>query len=650
MYASNGLKWAALLCGLVAAPAWSQAIPVESFARHGEISGISMSPSGKHVALAVPTADGLETRLQIVPLDGSGKVQILRFGPQQHVTTPIWSDDDQIVVSRAKMEPLHARPYSYGELLASDINGKTQETLFAYVKDDGVRSGRRKDQGFAAVDHVLEDEPGSILVDFTCWTSVCGEESPTVVYKVDTRTGTRKEIERSAKPASFYYDRSGTPRLRITSDDDDEPVLHYRPAPGDDWRAVPAALAGYTMHGLVFDTDNNTAYALVSDKQEPARLFRIDFAAGTRELLIGREDAAVSRLLYAGHDGVPFGVIFDSDKPSIRYLDNSSEWAKLHAGLLKTFPGQMISIVDFSRDNRKVLFGTWSDRHSGSYYVLDRDAGKVQLISEVRPWIKPEQMAPMRPFEFKASDGLKLFGFYTAKAGATGPQPLIVMAHGGPYGPYDSWAFDDDVQFLASRGYAVLQVNFRGSGGRGEAFQRMGYREWGGKMMDDIADGVRWAIDNKLADPDRICTYGASFGGYAALMNPIRYPELYKCAIGYVGVYDLQVMRKEGDIKDSKSGRRYLDRVLGSDPATLATNSPARNVDKIRIPVMLVQGRLDQRVPMDQFNALETAFKKQGTPVETLVVAGEGHGFYKPENRAELYRRMEAFLAKHLGR
>lgn len=650
MYASNGLKWAALLCGLVAAPAWSQMIPVESFAKHGEISGIAMSPSGKHVALAVPSADGLETQLQIVPLDGSGKVQALRFGPQQHVADPIWTDDEQIVVSRAKMEPLHARPYSYGELIASDISGKSQETLFAYVKDDGVRSGRRKDQGFASVDYILDDEPGSVLVDFTCWTSVCGEESPTVVYKVDTRTGTRKEIERSAKPASFYYDRTGKPRLRVTRDDQDEPVLHYRPTPGADWQPVPASLAGYMMYGLSFDKDNNTAYALVSDQKEPAQLFRIDFSAGTRNLLIGRDDAAVSRLLYAGHDGVPFGVIFDSDRPSIRYLDNTSEWAKLHAGLLKAFPGQMISIVDFSRDNRKVLFSTWSDRHSGSYYVLDRDAGKVQLISEVRPGIKPEQMAPMRPFEFKARDGLKLFGFYTAKAGATGPQPLIVMAHGGPYGPYDSWTFDDDVQFLASRGYAVLQVNFRGSGGRGEAFQRLGYREWGGKMMDDIADGVRWAIDNKLADPDRICTYGASFGGYAALMNPIRYPELYKCAIGYVGVYDLQVMHKEGDINDSKSGRRYLDRVLGNDPATLAANSPARNVDKIKIPVMLVQGRLDQRVPMDQFNALEGAFKKQGTPVETLVVSGEGHGFYKPENRAELYRRMEAFLGKYLGK
>ncbi len=646
MYA-KGLKWVALLAALASAPAWAQLIPVEDFSKHGKVSGVTLSPSGKHVALATPTDDGMETQLHILALDGSSS-QILRFGRQQHVSGVTWTADDQIVVSRAKMEPLHARPYSYGELLSSDIRGKTQETLFAYVEDDGVRAGRRKDQGFASLAYLLADEPGNALVDFTCWRSVCGEESPTVIYKVDTRTGTRKEIERSAKPASFYFDRKGTPRLRITVDSQDEPVLHYRPQAHADWVAVPASLAGYTMYGLTFEQDNNAAYALISDAREAAKLYRVDFSAGTRTLLAGRDDAAISHLMYGGYDGVPFGVVFDSDKPSIRYLDNSSEWAKLHAGLMKSFAGQMVTISDFSRDNRKVLFTTWSDRHPGNYYLLDRDAGKIQLVSEYKPWIKPEQMAPTRPFEFTGKDGLKLFGFYTAKAGATGPQPMIVMPHGGPHGPYDRWQFDEDVQFFASRGYAVLQVNFRGSGGRGEAFERLGYREWGGKMMDDIADGVRWAIDNKLADPNRICTFGASFGGYAALMEPIRHPELYKCAIGYVGVYDLTVMHKEGDIAESKSGRRYLDRVLGADQAVLIANSPARNIDKIKVPVMLVQGRLDQRVPMDQFDALERAFRKQGVPIETMVVGGEGHGFYKPENRADLYRRLEAFLDKNM--
>lgn len=638
----------ALMAGTVAAPCQAQVPSAEDFARHAEISGVSLSPSGKYVALAVPSAKGSETQLQIVPLDGTGKTQTLRFGNQQHVSDIIWSDDEQLVVSRAKMEPLHARPYSYGELMSSDIRGKGQDTLFGYMPDDGTRSGKRKDQGFASVSRVLEDEPGKVLVEFTCWRNTCGEESPTVVFKVDTLTGNRKQIERSSQPASFYFDRSGRPRLRII-EQDGKPVLHYRPAKDDAWLPVPASLAGYSMDSLRFDHDNDSAYALISDQQEPAQLYKLSFSTGKRTLLIGREDAAVGRLLAAGPNDIPFGVVFDSDKPAIRYVDQGSEWVKLHAGLLKAFPGQMVDILDRSRDGNTLLFYAWSDRSPGAYYLLHRETNQVQLINEAMPWIKAEAMASTRPIEFRSSDGLKIFGFFTAPNGKAGPLPTIVMAHGGPHGIYDTWGYDADAQFLASRGYGVLQVNFRGSGGRGAKFERLGYRQWGGKMMEDIADGVRWAIEHKLTDPARICTYGASFGGYAAMMNPIRNPGMYKCAIGYVGVYDLQVMHKEGDINDTKLGRSYLDRVIGTDPAELAANSPASNVQKIQVPVLLVQGTLDRRVPMDQFNALKKSLEKSGVAMQTLVVKGEGHGFYDPVNRAELYRTMETFLDKHIG-
>ncbi|GGD37878.1 alpha/beta hydrolase family protein [Pseudoxanthomonas indica] len=645
----NAWKWAALLGGLVVAPAWAQVIPVEDFSKDYEFSDVSISPDGKYVAMGVPAANGTETQLQIVPLDGSASVQALRFTKQQHVTDIVWASDEQIVVSRAEKEPLREQLVSRGELMSSDIRGKNQEVLFAYIPDDGIRAGRRKDQGFAEVDMVLRNEPGSLLVNFTCWRSVCGEENPTVIYKVDARTGSRKEVERSPQPAVFWYDRTGRARLRKTTDKEDNPVLFYRPTAASDWESVPKTLAGFTFGGVSFEADGNTAYGVISDNREPGKMYRVDFASGTRTLLAGRDDVQIGQVLRAGRDGVPFGVTYDADKPSVRYFDNGSEWAKLHSGLLKAFSGKMITLVDFSGDNRKVLFGAWSDRVPPAYYVLDRDTNKVQMIGEVAPWFKAESMATTRPIEFTAPDGLKLFGFYTSRSNAAGPQPMVVVPHGGPYGVYDSWGFDRDAQFLASRGYAVLQINFRGSGGRGDKFEKLGYREWGGKMMDDIAAGVRWTVENKLADANRICIYGSSFGGYAALMNPIRYPDLYKCAIGYVGVYDLKVMHEEGDITERKAGRRYLDRVLGNDEATLIANSPARNVAKIKVPVMLVQGKLDRRVPMDQFNALESSFKKAGVPVETMVVSGEGHGFVKPENITELNKRVAAFLDRHIG-
>lgn len=635
-----------LLCAASATAAAQ--VPVEDFARHEEISSASLSPTGEYVALAVPTEDGMETRLHVVRLD-NGDTQVLRFARGQHVTDLVWSDDEQIVVARAKMEPLKARPYSYGELMSTDVNGRNQETLFAYVPDSGTRRGRRKDEGFASVVKVLEQEPGMVLVDFTAWAdSRRDEDRTTSIYKVDTRTGRREMLEQTRETATFQFDHSGRPRLRITTDDNDDPVLAYRPTPGSDWQPVPGSLAGYAMSLRYVAPDDNTAWAMIVDRDEPAQLYRVDLAKGTRERLAGRPDVEIASLMYAGHDGPPFAVVYREDKPMVQYLDTASEWAGLHAGLLKAFPGQMVSILEWTRDDRKLLFFAWSDRNPGSYYIFDRDTNRVKLVNALRPWMDAATLSPSRPVSFQSRDGLTLHGVYTAPAG-DGPKPLVVLPHGGPHGPYDTWGYDSDVQFLASRGYAVLQVNYRGSGGRGRAFMERGYGEWGGKMQDDIADGVRWAIDEGLVDADRICTYGASYGGYAAMMQPIRYPELYKCAIGYVGVYDLEVMKQEGDITDRASGRRYLDRVLGTDTARLKAWSPAQNVDSITIPVLLVQGNIDKRVPMEQFDALRKAFEARGVPVETLVARGEGHGFYKPENRAELYRRMEAFLDKYIG-
>ncbi|MEO5565430.1 MAG: prolyl oligopeptidase family serine peptidase [Luteimonas sp.] len=632
----------------LSAAAVAQVVPAKDFARHADIQSVTLSPGGDYIALAVPTENDLETQLQVVKLDGQGDTQILRFGNQQHVSDVLWSDDTQLVVSRAEMQPLLALPSSYGELMSSDVTGKTQQTLFAFLPERAGKRGRRKDQGFASVAKVLDAEPGKVLVYFSCWPSVCGQKPPTTIYKVDTRTGEREQVDYVNEPASFDFDQAGRARILTTSDDADEPVLKYRPGADNAWQPMPKSLAGRSVGSTWFAPDANTVYATLSDHGEPSQLYKLDLAAGTRVKLAGRDDVEIANLMYEGHHGKPFAVVYDADKPQVQYLDANSEWAKLHAGLLKAFPGQMVSILDASRDGSKVLLTAWSDRQPANYYLFNRASGKLLLVAESMPWIDAKQMASTRPIAFKSRDGqTQLFGFLTSKG--QGPQPLVVMPHGGPHGPYDQWGFDPQVQFLANRGYAVLQVNYRGSGGRGHEFETAGYRQWGGKIQDDIADGVQWAIDNKLADPARVCTFGASFGGYAALMQPIRFPDMYKCAVGYVGVYDLAVMKTCGDIPGTRQGRRYLSRVIGDDDAVLAANSPAQLASKVKVPVLLVAGKDDKRVPMDQFNAQARAFRGSGSEIETLVVDGEGHGFYKPEHRVKLYDKLEAFLGKYIG-
>jgi dipeptidyl aminopeptidase/acylaminoacyl peptidase len=260
-------------------------------------------------------------------------------------------------------------------------------------------------------------------------------------------------------------------------------------------------------------------------------------------------------------------------------------------------------------------------------------------------------LAVSRPVSFTARDGLTIHGYVTAPLGSESrPLPTVVLVHGGPHGPRDNWGFDPSVQALATHGYAVLQINFRGSGGYGQAFERAGYRNWGTTMQDDLTDGVRWAIEQNITDPARICIFGGSYGGYAALMSPVREPGLYRCAVGYVGVYSLPMMFDKGDVPRSPAGRAFQQRILPETEAEQRAQSPAYNVDKLNLPIMLVHGGKDQRVPIDQMEFLIKQLRAVGKPPErVLVKPKEGHGFQIPENNVELFSSMLEFFDAHIG-
>lgn len=226
--------------------------------------------------------------------------------------------------------------------------------------------------------------------------------------------------------------------------------------------------------------------------------------------------------------------------------------------------------------------------------------------------------------------------------------PMVVMPHGGPFEIFDSWQFDDDAQLLAQAGYAVLQINFRGSGNYGRHFQHAGARQWGGTMQDDVTDATRWAIAQGYADARKICIVGASYGAYAALMGAAKESGLYACAAGYVGVYDLPMMFTSGDIQKRGSGENYLKQWLG-DPATLAARSPVNLARQIKVPVFLAAGGEDERAPIQHSKRMEAALRQAGTPVETLYFDTEGHGFYTEPHRRAFYAQLLAFLSKSLG-
>ena len=330
------------------------------------------------------------------------------------------------------------------------------------------------------------------------------------------------------------------------------------------------------------------------------------------------------------------------------FFDANGADARLYRSLEAAFPGNAIRITSRTSDGKLVLVEVKNDRNPGDFYVFDTVAKKAEHLVSRRDWFDPETMAEVKPFHFKARDGMLLFGYLTMPHGAGKNLPMVVLPHGGPFGVADGWEFDTEPQLLAAAGYAVLQVNYRGSTGHGRAYQRAGMLQWGGKMQDDVTDATHWAIDQGIADSHRICIYGASYGGYAALMGAAKEPTLYKCAAGYVGVYDLPMMFGKGDIMQSYSGKAYLHDWLG-DPSTLGKVSPVNLAGQIKVPVFLAAGGQDERAPIAHSEKMEKALRAAGVPVETLYFRTEGHGFYVQEHQQQFYTKLLAFLDRNIG-
>ena len=277
------------------------------------------------------------------------------------------------------------------------------------------------------------------------------------------------------------------------------------------------------------------------------------------------------------------GVRYGRGAPAMRYFDESHPHVAMYRLLEREFPGEAVHVTSATRDGRLAVVLVASDREPGRYYLLDIVSGDMRPLVEHRGWLDRGALATQRPVEFARRDGGRLDGYLTLPASpAAAGAPLVALVHGGPYGVRDSWGFDHEVQMLAAHGYAVLQVNFRGSAGRGRDFMESGYREWGRGMIDDIVDGVRWARGQPGVSPSRSCIWGASYGGYAALMGVAKEPSLYRCAAGAVGVYDLPMMHTTGDIQRRGSGETYLREWIGDTDSGQLGYFRKKGLERIR--------------------------------------------------------------------
>lgn len=653
---SGRLRRVVLACCVLGAAALAQAagprIPVADFVRPGQFERPVLSPDAKYLVIKARTEqEGRDTwRMMVYDLQASSIIANVRMPVFEVPVRYWWISNTRLALTTGREYGSLEESRSTGEILTMDFDGRNQEYVYGYNMFARSRKGTTigDDYGTGTIAQVPLELNARFFLNENLWSQTSGRSR---LYDIDGKNATRKLVtEIPMRDFRFLLQKDGVPRFAYGTDDAYfESVYRFEDGKRE-WLPVAGAEQS-NLQPLAILPDNKDFYATFGLKGGPRALVRQSLASGVRTELVADKVGDIDMREWGPEPAMPFAGTTSVGIPKARYFDETRPEAQLHKLLSAQFPGSYLSFSSYSADGAKLVFWVRSDRDPGSYYLFDRASGKAQLLFTARSWIEPSQMAERRPIRFKGSDGLELHGYLTLPTERGDAKlPLVLLPHGGPHGISDGWFFDTDAQFLASRGYAVLQVNFRGSGGRGPGFENAGHRQWGDRVQQDLIDGVRWLVEQGTVDAARICAFGASFGAYSAMMTSIRAPGLFKCAVGYAGLYDLPLWYESDEVRRDKKFFNYLDRVIGQNKAELEQNSPSRLADKLTVPVLLVHGDADETTRPVQAEAMRAALIKAGRPPEWMMVPNEGHGFFAVKNRQAFYEKLEAFLAKHIGK
>lgn len=647
----------ALLCLSLCFPTAAAGPPsAAEFASRPDYARLQISPDGSHVAVITEVDD--EQGLLVIRLADKAIVGRFTLGLGGAIARYWWVGPKRLVVSGAIRYGSLDEPQPIGELIGVDADGGNRSYLFGYrapigaIKAYGNKGRgldlRDRDEVATIIDPRPED-PQNAVIEVHRYGSG-GELGKASAEQLDVYTGARNKLALApvAGHGAFLTDQRGAVRFVVVRDVDTQTRTWVRNDNRSDWQLLnTGALADADIAPLRFSSDGR-AYLGSNEKHGLDCLYEQDLTNGAKRELSCDEVADLTAAVFSFDDQQPIAAVYEPDKPRLHYLSDHPDRLLLEK-IQNSFPGKVALPISASRDGRRIILVVYSDRDPGRYFLFDRDQEKATFLLAARQWVDPEAMAERRPIVFAARDGTPLHGYLTLPpAGPEQALPMVTLPHGGPFGVRDDWSWDTDAQWLAAHGYAVLQVNFRGSGGYGRDHQLAGRQGWDSVMIDDLTDGTRWAVGKGIADPDRLAIFGASYGGYAALMSAVREPDLYRCVVDYAGVSDLKTFSKDSDIASSAAGRNFIGRFIGSTADRLKAASPLTMIDRLKAPVFIVHGEEDRRVPFSQATALRKALIQRQHPHEWMAKKGEGHGFFKPENREEFLTRLVAFLDQHL--
>ena len=598
-------------------------IPLRDFFKNPEKTGFQISPDGKYISFLSPWEDRLNVFVQKL----GDKVAIrVTSTKERDIAGYFWKGNDRIVFLQDSGGDENYKLYSV------DRNGNNTKL---FTPPDKVRAGIVDD---------LEDIDDEMLISLN-------QRDPKAfdVYRLNLATGEMKIVaENPGNIMSWITDHDGKLRAAVASDGVNN-VLLYRDNESEQFREVLSTNFRNEVSPLFFTFDNKYIYALSNLNRDKSAIVKFDIANGQEiEVLYENPDVDVSGLNYSKKRKVLTSISFVKDKRELKFLDDKAE--NRYTTLKNKLGIYEVVITGTNKNEDKFLIRTYSDRSLGAYYFYDEAKGDFYKITDVSPWINEDEMCDMKPVQYESRDGLTINGYLTLPRDVEAKNlPVVINPHGGPW-HRDSWGYNPEIQFLANRGYAVLQMNFRGSTGYGKKFWEASFKQWGLKMQDDISDGVKWLINTGVADPKRVAIYGGSYGGYATLAGVTFTPDLYACAVDYVGVSNMFSFLKTIP-PYWEPFRKMMYEMVGDpekDSALFTQVSPVFHTDKIKAPLFVAQGKNDPRVNVNESDQMVEAMRKRGLEVEYMVKDNEGHGFRNQENRFDFYEAMEKFLEKHL--
>lgn len=621
-------------------------LTLEDYARQPQFLEIKISPTGKYLA-ATSRSDEGNIYLNVIDIKSNAIISVRHFTGKDSIGTINWANNERLLLTLVRDIGALEQPIGTGEIFAVNADGSDPKML------TGPRADHEKDA--AQVINFLPDEDKFVLI-VTSTPNRRGSFS--LVKRLNIENGRARQIARSPMRSSgMITDKNGIARMAIGIDqeNDNELVLMYRQDEKADW----VTLRRYGQRDgrftpIAFLPDNKRIVGLSDTQTDTNAISIMDPETGKEEVLAHhpKVDVYPQFSFENGYIKEVIGASYEYDTQQDVFFADIQD--KTFSGYIQSvkaaFPDKKIEIISATGDNSILVLTARSANHPPEFYLFDTKNSQLSFLLNGQPWLKPELLAETKAIIYKSRDGLDIHAILTLPRDTEAKNlPLIMLPHGGPHGIRDVLEIDPDAKVLAQHGYAVLQPNFRGSGGFGREFLQMGYLNWGTSMIDDMTDGVLHLVEQGIADKSRVCIYGASYGGYAALMSAVREPELYKCAVSFVGMSDLNLMYEHGDTTESRGGLNILEMYISRDKARLDAQSAIKNLDKLTAPIFIIHGSEDRRVPLIQATVLREELEKRNHPFEWLVKEKEGHGFYKPENNVERWQKMLAFFARYIG-